>query len=65
MFPVRDAVDTRVIAEASGKLAPVGSGVYGAKKGIIDSQKNIGGWPELKSSTGLHGELRMCGVRLK
>lgn len=51
VFPVRDAVDTRVIAEASGKLAPVGSGVYGANKGIIDSQKNIGGWPELKSST--------------
>lgn len=51
IFPVRDAVDTRVVAEASGKTAPIGSGAYGQNKGIIDSQKSIGGWPELKSST--------------
>ena len=51
IFPVRDAIDTRVINEVSGKAKPRGSGVYGKNKGIIDSQKSIGGWPELKTKT--------------
>ena len=51
IFPVRDAVDTRIVNEASGKIKPTGSGAYGASKGIIDSQKSLGGWPELKAGT--------------
>ena len=51
IFPIRDAVDSRIVAEASGKGSPIGSGVYGQYKGIIDTQKSIGGWPLLKSST--------------
>lgn len=50
-FPRRDAVDSRVIAEASGKQGHVGGGKYGNNKGIIDSQKSVGGWPELESGS--------------
>jgi len=50
-FPVRDAVDTRVINEASGTVKPIGSGAYGSNKGIVDSQKSLGGWPVLKSAS--------------
>ncbi|WP_407429848.1 polysaccharide lyase family 1 protein [Arcticibacter sp.] len=50
IFPERDKVDKRVVNEASGKLKPSGSGAYGQNKGIIDTQKSVGGWPELKSS---------------
>ncbi|WP_207424701.1 pectate lyase family protein [Desertivirga brevis] len=49
IFPERDAVDSRIVAEASGKRAHIGSGKYGNNKGIIDSQKSIGGWPALKT----------------
>jgi len=49
IFPRRDAVDERVVNEASGKIKHSGSGTYGQNKGIIDTQKSIGGWPELKS----------------
>jgi len=42
---VRDEVDKRIIEEVKS-----GSAKYGAKKdGIIDSQKMVGGWPELKT----------------
>lgn len=51
IFPFRDAVDNRVVSEASGKSKHSGSGAYGKDKGIIDTQKSIGGWPELKTAT--------------
>ena len=41
---VRDEVDQRIIYE-------VRSGKTTYKKGIIDSQNDVGGWPELKSET--------------
>ena len=41
----RDAVDARVVADVRS-----GKPTSGAKKnGIIDSQQDVGGWPELKS----------------
>ena len=47
-LPKRDALDTRIISETiSGRCAYGDS--YGANTGIIDSQKNTEGWPELKT----------------
>lgn len=41
----RDAIDSRIVEEARS-----GNSVSGIdKNGIIDSQKDVGGWPELKS----------------
>ena len=40
---VRDAIDLRIIKEVT-----TGTVTFG-KNGIIDSQKDVGGWPELKS----------------
>lgn len=57
-FPQRDSVDARVIKEVRAGTATY-EGVYKTKKrvadqskvtGIIDSQNDVGGWPELKSS---------------
>ncbi len=45
----RDAVDTRVIHEIETGTAQYGATWGGGGKGIIDSQKDVGGWPELKS----------------
>lgn len=43
----RDAVDARVVEEVR-----TGTATYGKNKdGIIDSQSQVGGWPELKSGT--------------
>ncbi|HYH55803.1 MAG TPA: pectate lyase [Anseongella sp.] len=39
----RDEVDERIVAEVRGGTASFGKG----KKGIIDSQEQVGGWPEL------------------
>jgi pectate lyase len=57
-LPKRDAVDSRIIEEAhSGKASY--EGIYKTLKkvadvskvtGIIDSQNDVGGWPELKSA---------------
>jgi len=45
----RDAVDSRVVNEVRS-----GKSFSGKKRnGIIDSQKDVGGWPELKSTTPL------------
>ncbi len=57
ILPKRDAVDTRIVKEARNGTATY-EGVYKTKKrvadnskitGIIDSQNDVGGWPELKS----------------
>jgi len=41
----RDAIDARIVEEAKS-----GNSTFGKNKnGIIDSQKDVGGWPELKS----------------
>lgn len=44
---VRDAVDARIISETRNNNAASGK----KKNGIIDSQRDVGGWPELKAST--------------
>jgi len=41
----RDAIDERVVNEVRSGTAPMGKN----KNGIIDSQQDVGGWPELKS----------------
>jgi pectate lyase len=45
----RDAVDMRIVEEARTGNSESGIG----KNGIIDSQKDVGGWPELKSTPAL------------
>ena len=58
-MPKRDAVDSRVVQEARNGTATY-EGVYKTRKqvaeeskvtGIIDSQNDVGGWPELKSAS--------------
>lgn len=49
VLPKRDAVDERVIAEVRNGTATYG-GAFGANSGIIDSQRQVGGWPELNSA---------------
>lgn len=47
---VRDAVDTRIVKETrEGTYTYTGSN--GGKRGLIDSQKDVGGWPEYKMTT--------------
>ena len=46
---VRDAVDRRVVEEIRTGTATLGASYKGGGKGIIDSQKDVGGWPELRS----------------
>jgi pectate lyase len=46
--PRRDSYDERIIREViTGKCAYGDS--YGPGTGIIDSQNNVGGWPDLKT----------------
>jgi len=47
-LPRRDPLDTRIIHEVRTGTATHG-GVWGEGKGIIDSQAQVGGWPELKT----------------
>jgi len=47
---VYDPVDRRVIREAETGTEKSGATFDGGGKGIIDSQTDVGGWPELKSS---------------
>ncbi len=42
----RDAIDTRIVEEVRTGKSTMGKD----KNGIIDSQKDVGGWPELKST---------------
>ncbi len=46
----RDAVDARIIDEIRNGTAQFGASYGGGGKGIIDSQTDVGGWPELKST---------------
>jgi pectate lyase len=46
---VRDAVDRRIVEEIRTGTAHFGETYKGGRKGIIDSQTAVGGWPELKS----------------
>ncbi len=48
-FPVRDSADLRVINEVRTGYAPFGATYSGGMLGIIDSQNDVGGWPELNS----------------
>ncbi len=50
-LPRRDSVDSRVIEEVRGGTAKFGETYRGGGNGIINSQKTVGGWPELKSTT--------------
>ena len=45
----RDSVDTRIINEIRTGSAKFGETYRGGGKGLIDSQKAVGGWPELRS----------------
>lgn len=45
----RDAVDTRIVEEIRTGTAKFGASYKGGGKGLIDSQRDVGGWPELKS----------------
>lgn len=45
----RDTVDSRIIDEIRTGTAQFGKTYAGGGKGIIDSQSDVGGWPELKS----------------
>ncbi|WP_167615915.1 pectate lyase family protein [Maribellus sediminis] len=47
---VRDAVDNRIIEEARTGKERFGKTYDGGGVGIIDSQEEVGGWPQLKSS---------------
>lgn len=47
---VRDAVDQRIINDVKNRTYTA-EGSNGSTKGIIDSQSDVGGWPELKSTT--------------
>jgi hypothetical protein len=47
---VRDAVDARIIQEIRTGTARCGETFAGGGKGIINSQKAVGGWPTLKSA---------------
>ena len=46
---MRDAVDRRVVEEIRTGTATLEESYKGGGKGIIDSQKDGGGWPELRS----------------
>jgi hypothetical protein len=49
VLPKRDRVDARIIENVRTGTASFG-GAWGPKSGIIDSQTDAGGWPELHSA---------------
>lgn len=50
VLPRRDTIDSRIVEETRTGTATFG-GVYGSDTGIIDSQEQVGGWPELQTAT--------------
>ena len=48
-LPKRDPIDARIVEEVRTGTAKFGETFGGGGKGIIDSQKAVGGWPQLKS----------------
>jgi hypothetical protein len=48
VLPKRDALDARIIEEVRSGTARYGKSFEGGGNGIIDSQTDVGGWPELK-----------------
>lgn len=46
----RDPVDARIVEEVRTGTAQHGASYGGGGKGLIDSQRDVGGWPELKSA---------------
>lgn len=46
----RDSVDARIIEEIRTGTAHYGRSYGGGGKGIIDSPKDVGGWPDLRSA---------------
>jgi len=48
VFPKRDVADQRIIRDVMSGTASFG-GVWSKGSGIIDSQEQVGGWPELRS----------------
>ena len=47
--PERDPIDARIVEEVRTGTAPFGETYGGGGQGIINSQKEVGGWPQLKS----------------
>lgn len=45
----RDSVDRRIVEEVRTGTAKFGASYKGGGKGLIDSQRDVGGWPELRS----------------
>jgi hypothetical protein len=45
----RDAVDRPIVEEVRTGTAKFGATYKGGGKGIIDSQRDVGGWPNLRS----------------
>ncbi|MEQ8525987.1 T9SS type A sorting domain-containing protein [Gracilimonas sp.] len=49
ILPRRDTIDARIVNEVETGTTTFG-GTYGSNSGIIDSQEDVGGWPELLSA---------------
>jgi hypothetical protein len=48
VLPHRDSLDARIMEEVRTGTAKYGKSFDGGGNGIIDSQQDVGGWPELK-----------------
>jgi len=51
IIPTRDTIDKRIIRELETGTATFGGDAWGSGSGIIDTQSDVGGWPELFSAT--------------
>jgi len=49
-IPMLDTIDRRILDEVENNYATYGGSSWGANTGIIDSQEDVGGWPQLFSS---------------
>ena len=52
-LPALDAVDKRLLDEVKTGTASYGATYGGGRRGIIDSQNDVGGWPKLESGPAL------------